>query len=69
MPDDQGHVIDFLIKMSSYGTAVGPVEIIQTLVSLVFLAGDRAYKLKRALKFPTSTFLSWSSAGYPGRLR
>jgi uncharacterized protein len=29
MPHDQGHVIDFLSKMSSYGTAVGPVENIQ----------------------------------------
>ena len=63
MPDDQGHVIDFLNKMFSYATAVEPVEIIQTLVSLVFPAGDRADKLKRAIKLPTSTFLPSSSAG------
>lgn len=62
MPDDQGHFVDFLSK-TSYGTAVEPVEMIQTLLSLVFLAGDRTYKLKRAIKFPTSTSLSWSSAG------
>jgi aminoglycoside phosphotransferase family enzyme len=40
-----------LSKASSYGTAVEPVEIIQTHVSLVFLAGDCAYKLKRKMKF------------------
>lgn len=65
MPDDQRDVIDFLSKASSYGTAVEPVEIIQTHVSRVFLAGDCAYKLKRARNFPTSTFLPWSGAGWP----
>ena len=42
----------FLSKASPYGRAVEPVEIIQTHVSLVLLAGDCAYKLKRAIKFP-----------------
>ena len=37
----------FLSKASSYGRAVEPVEIIQTHVSLVFLPGDCACKLKR----------------------
>jgi len=46
----------FLSKASSYGTAVEPVEIIQTHVSLVFLAGDCAFKLKRAMKFPYLDF-------------
>jgi uncharacterized protein len=56
MPDDQRDVIIFLSKASSYATAVEPVEIIQTHVSLVFLAGDCAYKLKRAMKFPYLDF-------------
>jgi len=56
MADDQRDVIDFLSKASSYGAAVERVEIIQTHVSLVFLAGDRAYKLKRAIKFPYLDF-------------
>jgi uncharacterized protein len=56
MPDDQRDVIIFLSKASSYGTAVEPVEIIQTHASLVFLAGDCAYKLKRAMKFPYLDF-------------
>jgi len=59
MADDQRDVIDFLSRPSSYGAAVVRVEIIETHVSLVFLAGDRAYKLKRAIKFP---YLDFSSA-------
>ena len=39
-----------------YGTAVEPAEIIQTHVSLVFLVGDCAHKLKRAMKFPYLDF-------------
>ena len=58
MADDQRDVIDFLSRPSSYGAAVERVEIIETHVSLVFLAGNRAYKLKRAVKFP---FLDFSS--------
>jgi hypothetical protein len=57
MPGDQHDVICFLSKASSYGTAVEPVKIIQTHVSLVFLAGDCAYKLKRTMKYPCLDFL------------
>ena len=46
----------FLSKASSYGRAVEPVEIIQTHVSLVFLPGDCARKLKRAMKYPCLDF-------------
>jgi len=59
MADDQRDVIEFLSKPSSYTAAVERVDIIQTHVSLVFLAGERAYKLKRAIKFP---YLDFSSA-------
>ena len=59
MVDDQRDVIEFLSKPSSYTAAVERVDIIQTHVSLVFLAGERAYKLKRAIKFP---YLDFSSA-------
>jgi aminoglycoside phosphotransferase family enzyme/predicted kinase len=57
--DEQRDVIDFLSRPSSYGAAVERVDIIETHVSLVFLAGDHAYKLKRAIKFP---YLDFSSA-------
>ena len=59
MADDQSDVIDFLRRPSSYTAAVERVDIIETHVSLVFLAGDRAFKLKRAKKFP---YLDFSSA-------
>jgi aminoglycoside phosphotransferase family enzyme len=56
MPDDQGDAIEFLSKASSYGEAVEQVDVVETHVSLVFLAGNRAYKLKRAVKFPYLDF-------------
>jgi aminoglycoside phosphotransferase family enzyme/predicted kinase len=54
--DDQRDVIAFLGWPSSYGPGIERVEIIETHVSLVFLAGDRAYKLKRAVKLPYLDF-------------
>ena len=59
MVDDQRDVVDFLSRPSSYGAVVERVDIIETHVSLVFLAGERAYKLKRAVKFP---YLDFSTA-------
>src|SRR5215469_7817483 len=59
MADDQHDVIDFLSRPSSYGAADARIDVIETHMSLVFLAGDRAYKLKRAIKFP---YLDFSSA-------
>jgi aminoglycoside phosphotransferase family enzyme/predicted kinase len=56
MMDDQQAVIAFLSEPSSYGPAIERVDIIETHVSLVFLAGDRAYKLKRAVKYPYLDF-------------
>ena len=47
--DDQVEVIAFL---SAAGTHAGlSVERIDTHTAVVFLAGDRAYKLKRAVRF------------------
>jgi uncharacterized protein len=59
MPDDQRDVIDFLSRPSSYGAAVERVDIIETHASLVFLARDRAYKLKRAVQY---SYLDFSTA-------
>jgi uncharacterized protein len=56
MVDNQQAVIDFLSEPSAYGPATERVDIIETHVSLVFLAGDRAYKLKRAVKYPYLDF-------------
>src|SRR5262249_35705724 len=46
---DQSEAIEFLASPATYGGAT--VERIDTHTSVVFLAGSRAYKLKRAVKF------------------
>ena len=56
MADDQRAVIAFLGDPSSYGPSVERVDIVETHISIVFLAGERAYKLKRAVKLPYLDF-------------
>ena len=51
MTDDQRAVIAFLSTPEAYGLRTGPVERIDTHISIVLLAGDRVYKLKRAVRF------------------
>jgi hypothetical protein len=53
---DQRETIAFLGRASSYGAGVGRVERIETHISLVFLAGNYAYKLKRAVRLPYVDF-------------
>ncbi|HEY1475059.1 MAG TPA: AAA family ATPase [Pseudolabrys sp.] len=52
----QQAVIDFLGRPASHGGA--PVKRIDTHAAIVFLAGDRAFKIKRAVRFP---FLDYST--------
>ena len=47
--EDQTGVVEFLAASSTHGGAA--VEQIDTHASIVFLAGERAYKLKRAVRF------------------
>src|SRR5260370_39573426 len=56
MADAQREVIAFLREPSSHIGAIGPVETVETHISIVFLAGNRAYKLKRAVKYPYADF-------------
>jgi aminoglycoside phosphotransferase family enzyme/predicted kinase len=52
MPEPQQPVLDFLADPSSYGLAPDcRVERIDTHCASVFLAGERAFKLKRAIRF------------------
>lgn len=51
MTDSQDEVIGFLSRPESYGLRGGAVERIETHCSIVFLAGGRAYKLKRAIRY------------------
>ena len=54
---DQREVIAFLSRPEAYGLARGtPVERIDTHGAVVFLVGARAYKLKRAVRFPYMDF-------------
>ena len=53
---DQSEVATFLAKPSAYGAEVASVERIDTHAAMVFLAGPRAYKVKRAVKFPYMDF-------------
>jgi len=54
--EDQGAQIAFLSDPLSYAEGMDKVERIETHGALVFLAGDRAYKLKRAVRFPYMDF-------------
>ena len=47
----QDEVVAFLSRAETYGVT-GPVERTETHISFVFLAGDCAYKLRKAIKFP-----------------
>jgi uncharacterized protein len=47
--DDQSAVVEFLASPATHGGR--PVERIDTHTAIVFLAGERAYKLKRAVRF------------------
>jgi len=51
MVNNQAEVIGFLRDPGSYPPGAGPIEVIETHASLVFLAGTRAYKLKRDVKY------------------
>ncbi|MGF1640109.1 MAG: AAA family ATPase [Rhodospirillales bacterium] len=53
---DQSEVVHFLSRPASFGAGVAEVRRIETHVSVVFLAGDRAFKLKRAVRFPYLDF-------------
>jgi aminoglycoside phosphotransferase family enzyme/predicted kinase len=55
--DSQTPVIDFLAAPSTHGGV--PVERLDTHASIVFLAGARAYKLKRAVRYD---YLDFSTA-------
>ncbi len=59
-PVEQAEVIEWLSTPGAYGPGVEAVERIDTHTSVVFLVGDRAYKLKRAVRFD---YLDYSTCG------
>ena len=54
--DSQEEVVCFLSDPRAYGGHVGAVERCDTHAAIVFLAGERAYKIKRAVRFPYLDF-------------
>lgn len=52
---DQAQVVAFLSDPATFGVS-GPVERIDTHAAMIFLAGDRVYKLKRAVRYPYLDF-------------
>jgi len=54
--EDQKQLVEFLSDPATFGLRGEPVEKIETHISRVFLAGDRAYKTKRAVKLPYVDF-------------
>src|SRR5579864_6095347 len=57
-PDDQKAVVAFLSDPASYGGGEH-VDRLETHISSIFLVGERAYKLKRAVRYP---YLDFSTA-------
>jgi aminoglycoside phosphotransferase family enzyme/predicted kinase len=53
--EDQGITVDMLLDPATYGD-IAPVESIETHISRIFLVGERAFKLKRAVKLPYVDF-------------
>jgi aminoglycoside phosphotransferase family enzyme/predicted kinase len=53
---DQSEVAAFLAGAGTYGPDTGQVLRLDTHAAMVFLAGRRAYKVKRAVKFPYMDF-------------
>lgn len=53
-----GEKVAFLSAPASYGASVRDVEVKETHMSWVFLAGERVYKLKKPVKYP---FLDFST--------
>ena len=59
--------MDFLGSAATHGGAA--VTRIDTHAAAVFLAGERALKIKRAVRFPFLDFRRWTSARRPARPR
>jgi hypothetical protein len=54
--DDQAEVVAFLGDPASYPTRPDRIERFETRGALVFLAGEEAWKIKRAVRFPYMDF-------------
>lgn len=53
---DQSEAVAFLADPGQHGPGISEVERIDTHGAMVFLAGERAYKIKRAVRYPYMDF-------------
>ena len=58
---DEADVVAFLSDPASYPHRPPEVEVVETHMSWVFLAGDRVFKMKKALRFPFLDFTTLES--------
>ena len=65
MANDQAQALDFLSRGESFGLVDETPRRIDTHISIVFLVGDRVFKMKRALKL---SFLDYSALAERERL-
>jgi hypothetical protein len=65
MAEDQAQAIEFLSRGASFGRPDDTPRRIDTHISMVFLVGDRVFKMKRALKL---SFLDYSTLAERERL-
>ena len=61
--DDQREVVSFLSDGAAYGMPGLGVERIETHISIIFLVGDRAFKLKRSVRFSYVDYSTTASRG------
>src|SRR6516164_9785327 len=61
--DDQREVVSFLSDGAAYGMPGLGVERIETHISIIFLVGDRAFKLKRDVRFSYVDYSTTASRG------
>jgi aminoglycoside phosphotransferase family enzyme len=54
-------LLAFLLDPRSYGEGIGEVRMVESRMSLVFLAGERAYKMKKPIAFDALDFRSLES--------
>ena len=54
--ENQDETVAFLTSPAAFGSSLATVRIVQTHISLVILSGERAIKLKRAVRLPYVDF-------------
>lgn len=61
---DQSEIVEALMDPQAYDESVDEVELVQTHVSFVFLAGDFVYKMKKAVDFGFLDFTTLEKRKY-----